>query len=262
MAEPKHEQNLARWAREGRAGSEPVAAATVLLLRDGADGLETLMLRKNSKIAFGGMWVFPGGRVDDADRSGLHDADDLAHARIAAVREAEEETGLIVKPHEMVPFSHWTPPAITPRRFLTWFFAAAAPDGSVTIDQGEIHESQWMSPRAAIERRDAGEIEVAPPTFVSLFELAGWRDVGTALDALQARVPERFETRIAVKDDGPIALWHGDAGYGEGDPDLEGPRHRLHMNRPAWHYERTQHPSAPSDAPGSVPRPDAGADED
>ena len=39
-------------------------AATVVLLRDGAGGLETLLLRRNSRIAFGGMWVFPGGRVD------------------------------------------------------------------------------------------------------------------------------------------------------------------------------------------------------
>ena len=45
-----------------------VAAATVLLLRDNTDaGLEVLMLRRNSKIAFGGMWVFPGGRVDADD---------------------------------------------------------------------------------------------------------------------------------------------------------------------------------------------------
>ncbi len=247
MSEPRHEDNLAKWAREGRAGSEPVAAATVLLLRDGRDGLETLMLRKNSKIAFGGMWVFPGGRVDEADRAGLATEDDLAHARIAAVREAEEETGLVVAPDEMVPFSHWTPPPITPRRFLTWFFAAAAPEGSVTIDDGEIRESQWMSPRAALDLRDAGEIEVAPPTFVSLFELAGWRDVDTALGALRARTPERFATRIAVKDDGPIALWHGDAGYGDGDPEVPGARHRLNMNVRIWHYERT--PGDIADAP-------------
>ena len=43
---------------------ELIPAATVVLLRDGADGIETLMLRKNSKIAFAGMWVFPGGRID------------------------------------------------------------------------------------------------------------------------------------------------------------------------------------------------------
>lgn len=260
MAEPRHEDNLAKWAKEGRAGTAPVAAATVLLLRDGSDGLETLMLRRNSKIAFGGMWVFPGGRVDDADRHGLPDHDDLGHARVAAVREAAEETGLSVTGHEMLPFSHWTPPAITPRRFLTWFFMAAAPEGAVTIDDGEIHESQWMSPLQALERRDAGEIEVAPPTFVSLSELSLWNDVDTALAAVGRRNPERFETRIALKDGGPIALWHGDAGYGEGDAEVTGPRHRLNMNVRVWQYERSHDPNAPSSTPGG-PSGDAAADE-
>ena len=68
MSETRHEEKLEKWAREGKPGSEPVAAATVILLRDTDTGLETLMLRRNSKIAFGGMWVFPGGRVDDEDR--------------------------------------------------------------------------------------------------------------------------------------------------------------------------------------------------
>ena len=49
------------------AETQTVFAATVILLRDSAQGMETLMLRKNSKIAFGGMGVFPGGRIDDAN---------------------------------------------------------------------------------------------------------------------------------------------------------------------------------------------------
>src|SRR5207342_1141060 len=43
--------------------SEPVAAATVVVVRDAAEGLEVLMLRRNARGMFGGMWVFPGGRV-------------------------------------------------------------------------------------------------------------------------------------------------------------------------------------------------------
>ena len=39
----------------------PIPAATVVLLRDADDGIEVLMLKKNSKITVGGMWVFPGG---------------------------------------------------------------------------------------------------------------------------------------------------------------------------------------------------------
>ena len=58
------------WIRYAATSGESPAidAATVVVLRDGDEGLETLMLRRNSKIAFGGMWVFPGGRVDDTDR--------------------------------------------------------------------------------------------------------------------------------------------------------------------------------------------------
>src|SRR5579859_7717571 len=86
--------------------AELVPAATVVLLRDGPTGLETLMLRRNSTLDFaGGMWVFPGGRVDAADHEGA--ADDLAAARRAAVREAEEEAGLHVDEAALVWIAHW-----------------------------------------------------------------------------------------------------------------------------------------------------------
>jgi 8-oxo-dGTP pyrophosphatase MutT (NUDIX family) len=240
MAGETHQRRLSRWARKGSPGEAPVAAATVILVRDGEQGVESLMLRRNSKLAFvGGMWVFPGGRVDEADRDGLGPDDELGAARRAAVREAREEAGLDVPPEAMVPFSHWTPPPITPKRFLTWFFLARAPVGRVAIDRGEIHDHAWMRPAEALRRRDAGEIELAPPTWVTLHELAGWPDVETALGAARARTPEHFVTRIALTGAGPVALWHGDAGYGSGDADLAGPRHRLHMLDAGWRYERS-----------------------
>ncbi|MBW2401707.1 MAG: NUDIX domain-containing protein, partial [Deltaproteobacteria bacterium] len=134
-------ERLTKWAKSGKPGADPIPAATVVLIRDAPEaGIEVLMLRRNSKIAFGGMWVFPGGRVDDADRSGLDSGDDIAVARRAAVREAVEEAGLVVDESVLVPHSHWTPPPVTPKRYLTWFFLAAAPEGAVAIDQGEIKE--------------------------------------------------------------------------------------------------------------------------
>lgn len=240
MAGEDHGRRVARWARAGKTGSAPVAAATVVLLRDGAQGSETLLLRRNSKIAFGGMWVFPGGRVDAEDRAGLADDDELEAARRAAEREAREETGLCIAARAMVPLSHWTPPPITPRRFLTWFFLAEAPAGEVEIDRGEIHEHEWMRPADALRRRNAGEIELAPPTWVTLHTLAGWRDVHTALAATRERGPEHFATHIAVTDAGPVALWHGDAGYDDAEAATPGPRHRLSMRDSQWVYERTR----------------------
>jgi 8-oxo-dGTP pyrophosphatase MutT (NUDIX family) len=229
----------AQWLSGGASDTPAIAAATVILVRDSSAGIETLMLRRNSKIAFGGMWVFPGGRIDEADRAGLDPGDELAAARRAAVREAGEEAGLAVAVGSLVPFSHWTPPAMAPVRFHTWFFLAPAPAGRVAIDQGEIHEHLWLRPEEALRRRDAQEIELAPPTFVTLVELAGMGAVERALASASARIPERYTTRIARSAGGVVALWHGDAGYDAADATLAGPRHRLWMLDEGWRYERS-----------------------
>ena len=232
---------VARWVKdaEGREPAPMVAAATVILLRDGADGLETLMLRRDSKLAFaGGMWVFPGGRVDPGDYA--DDPEDLDTAsRNAAVREAFEESGLVLTAGIMVPFAHWTPPPEAPKRFSTQFFVAPAPEGVVTIDDGEIRDHMWVSPADGLRRRDALEIELAPPTWVTLHTLAAHPTVDAAIEATKVSVPEHFTTRAAMTDEGLVVMWHGDAGYEDGDASREGPRHRLWMVDPAWRYERT-----------------------
>jgi 8-oxo-dGTP pyrophosphatase MutT (NUDIX family) len=217
-------------------GPPPIPAATVVLVRDGETGLETLMLRKNAKLAFGGMWVFPGGRVDAEDGEGEEGA------RNAAAREAFEEAALVVDPASMVPFAHWTPPGVAEKRFATWFFLAPAPaDGEVTIDGGEIHEHVWVGPATAIERQGRGEVELAPPTWVTLHHLAESADVESALAAAAAGEVERYHTRIATAGGTGelVVLWHGDAGYESGDAAAEGPRHRLTMTAGPWQFERT-----------------------
>ena len=68
----------------------PIPAATVVPLRDGPEGLEALLLLRNARLDFvGGAWVFPGGRIDTADRIAARNDTDAA--RIAACREALEE---------------------------------------------------------------------------------------------------------------------------------------------------------------------------
>ena len=130
------------------------------------------MLHRTSKGAFGGMWVFPGGRVDDDDRRPDDDGDEPA-ARRAAAREATEECGLAVDPDEIVAFSRWTPPPVAPKRFATWFFLARVPTGDVVVDGGEIVDHRWLAPSAVLEQRDRGEVELAPPTWMTLNDAAG-----------------------------------------------------------------------------------------
>jgi 8-oxo-dGTP pyrophosphatase MutT (NUDIX family) len=226
-----------RISSEGdrRVNAELIPAATVVLLRDGADGMETLMLRKNSKIAFAGMWVFPGGKIDAEDGVG---SEDMTHrARFAAAREAMEEASLEIEPQSMCWFSHWTPPALGNRRFATWFFAAMAPRGEVRIDEGEITESQWVTPRQALAQHRQGEIELVPPTYVTLHYLALHSRSEDALAALGAQPARHYATHIGASGDDLVAMWDGDAGYESGEADTPGPRHRLRMGSAGFEFD-------------------------
>lgn len=226
----------------------PIPAATAVVLRDGPAGLEVLMVRRNSKLAFaGGHWVFPGGRVDPTDEPVAVGAgatrrspadEDEARARAAAVRETSEEAGLAIDAAELVWFAHWTPPSLSIKRFATWFFAVGAPDGEVTIDNGEIHDHRWMTPSAALAAREVGEVELSPPTWITLHTLEPHGDVAGALDALESSPPEFYATRICMVEGGVLALYAGDAGYDDEDPEVPGPRHRLAMMDTGWSYVR------------------------
>lgn len=224
-------------------------------LREGADGIEVLLLRRNSRGAFGGMWVFPGGKVDSADfgASGpgtvepsgpvAHGAGtpvELSAARRAAVREAKEEADLDLDEKSLVVHSFWLPPAEAPRRFATWFFLAPA-GGEIVVDQGEIREHRWLAPSEAMAARDRGEIELAPPTFVTLWWLDSKRTVAEAISDAAGREPERFQTRVALDRSGRLAatLWAGDAGYDDGDVERPGTRRRMWMSPEGWQVEIT-----------------------
>ena len=220
-------------AREARPATP---AATVVLLRDTGQGPEVLMLRKNSKIAFGGMWVFPGGRIDPEDYPA--DGDKDAAARTAAAREAKEEAGIDLDPDAFVWFAHWTPPPTTPVRFATWFFAARASDQAIDIDGGEIHDHRWIGPADALARHAEGEIDLVPPTWVTLYHLSRYQPVDALLEALASREVRYYETRAVKRADGVrVALWAGDAGYDDWDADREGPRHRLVMPAHGFTFE-------------------------
>ena len=215
----------------------PVPAATVVLLRESPE-VEVLMLRKNSRIAFGGMWVFPGGRIDAEDAAGDGDAEGTA--RNAAARETREEAGIAAAPEDFVWFAHWTPPPSTPKRFATWFFAARASDHAVSIDGGEIKEHQWISPAAALERHAAGEIDLVPPTWVTLYHLSRYATVDGMLERFRSADATVYETHIGKRADGVrVAMWRGDAGYESGDANADGPRHRLVMAEGGFAFENT-----------------------
>lgn len=245
-------------------------AATVAALRDGETGngpLEVLLVRRTSAVAFGGNWVFPGGRVDPSDaeptasdvsRSGQRAEptasgasrseqraepgawrEEVAISRRAAAREMREESSLVVAPDDLVPLSLWVPPAEAPRRYRTWFFAVAAPRARVVVDGAEIVDHAWMTPSEALARHEAGTVELAAPTWMTLWRLG--REWGTTvhevLRRLEARVPDRFETRMVAHGVRLHAVWEGDAAYAGGDLDAPGPRRRLAVGPVPWRVQ-------------------------
>ncbi len=232
MTEPSKHRNDIYGDIEKRETTTPaVPAATVALLRDREGVAEVLMLKKNSKIAFGGLWVFPGGRIDDEDFDAPDDLEQAA--RNAAVRETIEEANMTLEGSAFHWFAHWTPPASTPVRFATWFFLARAPSASddVKVDGGEIKEHAWITPGEALQRHAHEEIDLAPPTWVTLYHLSKYTQSTEAIEHFSQLAPRYYETHLAKNSTGTrIAMWDGDAGYEDYDADAEGATHRLVMN--------------------------------
>src|SRR5881227_733373 len=163
---------------------EAIPAATLIVVREPAGGApELLMVERAEGMAFAaGALVFPGGRIDDADRQfaaelGLQDG-----AVVAAIRETIEETaipvGLAPLPHrqkaldlqqqltaeqdfatslsaaglaldisELTPFARWVPKFHAVRRFDTLFFVARCPPGDwqPQVIEGECAGACWLS---------------------------------------------------------------------------------------------------------------------
>jgi 8-oxo-dGTP pyrophosphatase MutT (NUDIX family) len=222
---------------------EAVPAASVIVLREGAAGMEVLLLRRSSKADYlAEAWVFPGGMVEPEDGEDLHT---LETARVAASRETREEAGILLDPTALVPYSQWCPPPESPKRFLTWFFVADLGDGhDVTIDGAEITDHVWVRPADGLAARDAGEVTLMPPTWMALRDLCELPSIEAVLEMAAGRTPPYWETHIAFlpREDDPdkkdvVALWEGDAGYATGDATLPGPRRRLHMGAAQWFYD-------------------------
>ena len=214
-----------------------IPAATVMLLRDHNGRLEVLMLRRNRQLkSFGGAWVFPGGRVDDADAPGQGE---LERAKFAAIRETLEETGLDISGTEMATLSCWIPPVQEKRRFSTWFFIVRAPDAPVQIDQGEIHDYRWVCPREFLAPVPTPDISIMPPTYVSLKRLTEFSTVDDLMADVHATKNDIFETRFAKDEKGFVTLWKPDVAYDSLDFDAEGPRHRLMCHPDSWDYQRS-----------------------
>ena len=191
---------------------DAIPAATLILIRERESGPpELLMVERAAGMAFAaGAWVFPGGRIDKADRK-LASRFRAEHgdARIAAIRETLEETavpaGLKTSPRPehcleiqaalaasedfgdiaeqaglafdldaLTPFARWVPRFHAKRRFDTLFFVARAPEGDwqPNVIEGECTGASWVTAASVLERDRAREVQLIFPTRRTLERLA------------------------------------------------------------------------------------------
>ncbi|MFK7862991.1 MAG: NUDIX domain-containing protein [Pseudohongiellaceae bacterium] len=160
---------------------EPVPAATVVLIRESEQqkNLEVLLLLRNSKLAFhGGHWVFPGGRVDQADYAASAKGLEYKAAQRAAVRETAEEAGIEITESQLIHTAHWTTPPNLPRRFCTWFFVCPMTEAvAVNVDNEEILDHRWVTPASALAEADAEKFVLPRPTMVTLQDIAPYKSM-------------------------------------------------------------------------------------
>jgi ADP-ribose pyrophosphatase YjhB (NUDIX family) len=158
-------------------------------------------------------------------------------ARIAAAREAREESGLSPRLDDMVLLSHWTTPVGEPRRYSTLIWAApVAEDVAVVIDGSEIHDSRWIPVRDAAAEHEAGAMNMLPPTYFTLLRLSRYDSVAQMVRAERdIPVPEVFPV-FAQHSDQVLVMFRGDAGYDSADCAIPGARHRAVLHGQCWRY--------------------------
>ncbi|MAZ86314.1 MAG: NUDIX hydrolase [Cellvibrionaceae bacterium] len=215
-------------------------ASTVILLRPANNGFEVLLLLRAKAIKFaGGAWVFPGGRIDpeDGENAGTDNLDSYAAASIAAARESEEEAGLTLDPESFVEYSHWTTPLAEKKRFSTWFLLGDVDSScTVTVDDGEIVEYQWLTPQQAIDEHRSKTLKILPPTYLTLLELAQFEDIAEVRNFAAERSAPRFFPNMVFHDKTVSVLYQDDPGYKDGNAHAEGDQHRMTMIDDCWHY--------------------------
>jgi len=184
----------------------PRQAATLVLLRDGSDGPEVLLVRRNPRQSFmGGAWVFPGGALHEGDL-------DLA---AAAVRELAEEAGIqLPAGTELVSWSRWITPEEVKVRFDTWFFMAEAPPrAEPTPDGGECVDARWLRPDAALDAHSRDELMLVFPTIKHLEALANFESVAAALAGARRQETVPVQPKVVIRGDSARILLPGEPGY-------------------------------------------------
>jgi 8-oxo-dGTP pyrophosphatase MutT (NUDIX family) len=109
--------------------------------------------------------------------------------------------GLVLRSDLLGAWAAWCTPEFEPRRFRTWFFAAALPPGQRTRDvSSESSSVTWMSPLGACAAVDTGELGMMPPTYVTCLEIGQYADPAAVLASAAGRDLTMFTPTVDADD--------------------------------------------------------------
>jgi 8-oxo-dGTP pyrophosphatase MutT (NUDIX family) len=214
---PGVDEEIARLEDEGGLEQEIRGASSAIVARDGAEGLEVLVLERGDSTRFlPGYVAFPGGSIDDEDRElGRRWFGAAEEARRAcAVRELVEEVSLALTRGGLVSadtldvvdreppdagqlseLAHWIAPPQVPVRFDARYFTVRAPAGIEPRPDGtETADAWWISPNTLLEDWAEGRRRLYWPTFFTVNEIAACRSVDELLAlSIATREPDDDE---------------------------------------------------------------------
>lgn len=143
------------------------------------------------------------GQDWEADREALV-ARDLSFAEFL------DRRGLVLRSDLLGAWARWITPEFEPRRYDTWFFVAALPEGQRTRDVStEADRTVWITPADAARRYDAGELLMMPPTVTTLRALAPYRTAAEALAAADAQDMTPVLAQARLEGDELVLSWPG-----------------------------------------------------
>ncbi|WP_069813329.1 NUDIX hydrolase [Streptomyces sp. TP-A0874] len=139
----------------------------------------------------------------EADRAALVD-------RESAFADFLDRRGLVLRSDLLGAWARWITPEFEPRRYDTWFFVAALPEGQRTRNAStEADRTVWIAPGEAARGYDAGELQMMPPTIATLRALTGYGSVARVLEAADGRDLTPVLVRTELRDGEIVLSWPG-----------------------------------------------------
>lgn len=113
-----------------------------------------------------------------------------------------DRRGLVLRTDLLGVWAGWLTPAFEPRRYRTWFFAAALPAGQVTRDVStESSAVTWLPAMEAVAQAEAGEIFMLPPTYLTCLDVGQHPDPAAVLTEASGRTVEMFTPEVVSDGD-------------------------------------------------------------